>query len=145
MRSPVQVCGLGSHTRASSIREARAPLHTARNSLTLNLSRFFFIQKFFLVLFFSFFYFSAISTSSLAASAPVSLNMTASVCTTRVLSLRRGMREEDMQSHKNEKSFMRLPLEKAMSKCVSWNSIISILTSMKRDEIKIEKNKKTQP
>lgn len=36
-----------------------------------------------------FFYFSAVSKSSLAASAPVSLNMTASVCTTRVLRLHR--------------------------------------------------------
>lgn len=38
---PLQVCSLGSHTKASSILEARAPLHKARNSLVLKRWSFF--------------------------------------------------------------------------------------------------------
>lgn len=39
---PLQVCSLASHTKASSILEARAPLHKARNSLPLKRWSFFY-------------------------------------------------------------------------------------------------------
>lgn len=107
---PLQVCSLGSHTKASSILEARAPLHKARNSLALKRCSFFFFLMSSWMMRRSFVYFSAASKSSLAASAPVSLNMTASVCTTRVLRLRVWVGEgrewkTSWQSHdKSEKS-----------------------------------------